>query len=89
MVVVGRAGSRRVFYARPEIEVFRDIERFSDYRRTKDRMQRALNTSVDTPPGWKRYWGFVLSDRGLKIIVAATAVASLLFTAVTFVITSH
>jgi hypothetical protein len=86
MVIIGGANRGRVFYARPEIEVFHGIERFSDYKKIKARMRRALQKRTSAPRGRKHGWRFLLSNRGLAIITAAAAVAGVLIAIITTIL---
>jgi hypothetical protein len=86
MVTAGGASRGRVFYARPEIEVFHGIERFSDYKKIKAHMRRALQKRTSAPRNRKQGWRFLLSNRGLAIITAAAAVAGVIIATITAIL---
>ena len=89
MTTLGRVSQGGVLYVRPEIEVFRGIERFSDYKKTRDRVRRALDQSTGSPRGRRQRWRFLLSDKGLTAIIAIGTVVLVLIGVATLIVTIH
>lgn len=85
MVMLHSINGGRVLYARPDIEVFHGIERFSDYKKTKRRMRRSLAT--DTSKGRTHSWRLLRSDKGLTAIIAIGTVALVLLAVATLIVT--
>jgi hypothetical protein len=85
MAVLGRATRGRVLYARSDIEAFRGVERFSDYKKTKRRIQRSL--AAETPKDRTRRWHLLLSDKGLTAIIALGTVAIAVISVLTLIVT--
>jgi hypothetical protein len=65
-----------VLYARWEIQAFRDVERFPDYRKLKDRLRRTLDK--DATLRRKPHWRSLLSDKALTVIIAIGTVVLVL-----------
>ena len=79
MVAVRRSIRGRVFFAHSDIWRFRGIERLSDYLKIKRRSHQP-DTGTDASPrrGWKRFWRFLTSDKGLTLILILVSVATLI-----------
>jgi hypothetical protein len=88
-MMVHRASPGRVLYARWEICAFRGVERFSDYKRIKDRMRPVMDNSanVNALRGGIRRWRSLLSDKEMAIINAVCAVVLVLLTAALLIAT--
>ena len=87
--MVARGSSREpTLYAHWDIRVCRGVERFSDYKKVKARIRRALNTSVsaNAPQGRKPRWRSLLSDKGLATITAIGTVALVLLGVLTVMV---
>ena len=87
--MVTRGSSREpALYAHWDIRVCRGVERFSDYKKVKARIRRALNTnlSANVPQGRKPHWRSLLSDKGLATITAIGTVALVLLGVLTVMV---
>jgi hypothetical protein len=87
-MVTRGAGRRRVLYARWEIRAFRDIERFSDYKKIKTHIQALMVSAANVPAlrGGKWGWRSVLSDKGLATIIAVGTVVLVLLAVATLIV---
>ena len=65
-----RENHGRVLYADWKVQEFRSVERFSDYRKIKARLQQGNSIPRIRQPE-RRVW---LSDHMLTIIIAATGI---------------
>lgn len=70
-----------------DIQVFRGVKRFSDYKKAKARIRRALDTNANVRDlrGWKRARRSLLSNRGLTIIIAMGTVVLVLLAIATLI----
>lgn len=83
--MVARGASRgRVLYAHWDVRAFRGIERFSDYKKIKNHLRRALYK--EAPRGRQRGWRFLLSDKGLTTVIAVGTVVLVLVTVATLIV---
>lgn len=78
-----RANNERVLYVDWEVQEFRSVGQFSEYRKIKARLQQG----VTLPEGRKPRRPTWLSDHRLNIIIAASGVLVFLVTMVSILIT--
>lgn len=88
-MMIRRTGSGRLLYARWEIRAFRGIERFSDYKRIKDRMRPVTDNAADVHALQRgvRSLRLLLSDRELTTITAVGTVMLVVLTAAPLIVT--
>ena len=86
-MVVRGASRGRVLYARWEIQEFRGIERFTDYKKIKARMRpvKDITPDVHALRRGKQGWHSVLSDKVLTTTIAVGTIILVVLAAATLV----
>jgi hypothetical protein len=87
MAMASRETDGSMLCARPEVEVLRDIERFSDYQKAKSRVRQVLarytGISADPQPRWRH----MLSEKNSSAIVAFGTLALVIIGIATLLVT--
>jgi hypothetical protein len=73
-------------YASWEIQAFRSVQRFSDYRKIKGRLRRTIDNGANLAKDRRPSWRFLLSDRWLTIIIAVGTIVLVLIGVATLIV---